>query len=108
MLMLTVIITSCNGNKYRNIKLQSWEKTALTNAVYKLAGTDIYTDSQRERIAKYVLDLRGSKKEQWNVVDVLEMHPELFGYFGEDDVSSPNIQDGNYKRAEKIVNRIVS
>ncbi len=108
--LFIVIMSSCEGNsKYQNIKLYEWEVSTLTNAVYKLAGSDIYTDSQRKRVVKYILDMRGKTEYEWNVVDVLEGHPELFGYFGEDDVRIPEYsEEPNYKRAEKIVNQIIS
>ena len=92
----------------QKIELATWEKSCLTNAVYRLSGSDVYTDEQRELIAKSVLNLRGNNESEWNVVDVLERHPEIYGEWHEKDVQRyTDVNAEEYARAENIVLKYV-
>lgn len=89
-------------------KYSDWEKSVVTNAVYRLAGSDIYSDSQRKSIANSIISSVKPNTADFSVVDVLENHPELYGEWHEDDIKKyQNINQKNYQRAKQIVDQIM-
>lgn len=85
--------------------MEKYEISCLTNAAYRLSDRP---DRSAGGTIEQIMHMRGNSKYEDNVVDVLELNPRLFGYWGEDDILRPkNVNEQKYYMAEKAVQDMI-